>query len=101
MALGQLLGQLAQGTASTVDLEKRKLKKHFLSADKNQEEESEESFPISLPSYLDVLHVLKEVRLWVVIVCELDEVPELFFGGKGLHKAGQYGGVIMLHTLVE
>lgn len=52
-------------------------------------------------SYLNVLHVLKEVRLWVVIVCELDEVPELFFGGKGLHKAGQDGGVIMLHTLVE
>ncbi len=52
-------------------------------------------------SYLDVLHVLKEVRLGVIVVGELYQVSELFLGGKGLHQAGQYGGVVMLHTLVE
>ena len=50
--------------------------------------------------YLDVLHVLKKVRLWVIVVSELYQVSELFPGGKRLHQAGQYTGVFMLHTLV-
>lgn len=45
--------------------------------------------------------MLKEVRLGVVVVGELDQVSELFLGGKGLHQAGQYSGIIMLHTLIE
>lgn len=48
-----------------------------------------------------MLHVLKEVRFEVIVVSELYQVSELFLGGKGLHQAGQYGGVVMLHTLVE
>lgn len=51
--------------------------------------------------YLDVLHVLKEVRLQIIVVGELYQVSELFLGGKGLHQAGQYRGVVMLHTLEE
>lgn len=45
--------------------------------------------------------MLKEVRLWIVVVGELDKVSELFLGGKGLHQAGQDGGIVVLHTLVE
>lgn len=45
--------------------------------------------------------MLEEVRLWVVVVGELDKVSELFLGGKGLHQAGQDGGIVVLHTLVE
>lgn len=52
-------------------------------------------------SDLDVLHVLKEVRLWVVVVGELHQVSELLLGGKGLYQAGQNSGVVMLHTLLE
>lgn len=58
------------------------------------------SFHASL-SYLDVLHVLKEVRLWVVVVGELHQVSELLLGGEGLYQAGQHSGVVMLNTLVE
>lgn len=52
------------------------------------------------PFYLDVLHVLKKVRLWVIVVSELHQVSELFPGGKRLHQAGQYTCVFMLYTLV-
>lgn len=52
-------------------------------------------------SHLDVFHVLKEVWLGVVVVRQLDEVPELFFGGEGLDEAGQHRGVIVLHALEE
>lgn len=44
--------------------------------------------------------MLEEVRLGVTVVGELNQVSELFLGGKGLHQAGQHGGVFMLHTLV-
>lgn len=50
-------------------------------------------------SNLDVLHVLKEVRLWITVVGELHQVSELFLGGKRLHQTGQYTGVFMLNTL--
>lgn len=56
---------------------------------------------VSFLSYLDVFHVLKEVRLKVIVVSELHQVSELLLGGEGLHEAGQYSGVFMLHTLVE
>lgn len=52
-------------------------------------------------SYLDVFHVFKEVRLGITIVGQLDQVSKFFLGGKRLHQAGQYGGIVMLHTLVE
>lgn len=55
--------------------------------------------PSALLSHLDVLHMLKEVRLGVVVVRQLDEVAELFFGGEGLDEAGQHRGVIVLHAL--
>lgn len=45
--------------------------------------------------------MLKEVRLWVVVVGELHQVSELLLGGEGLYQAGQYSGVVMLNTLVE
>lgn len=45
--------------------------------------------------------MLKEVRLKVIVVSELHQVSELLLGGEGLHEAGQYSGVFMLHTLVE
>lgn len=69
------------------------------------EKKGERRYRTELPwfslSYLDVLHVLKEVRLWVVVVGELHQVSELLLGGKGLYQAGQYSGVVMLNTLVE
>lgn len=46
-----------------------------------------------------MLHVLKEIRLRVVVVGELHQVSELLPGGEVLHQAGQDGGVLMLHTL--
>lgn len=49
--------------------------------------------------YLDVLHVLEEVRLGVAVVGELHQVPELSPGGEGLHQAGQDRGVVVLHAL--
>lgn len=52
-------------------------------------------------SYLDVLHVLKEVRLWVSVVSELNQIPELLLGGERLDQAGEHCGVFMLHTLME
>lgn len=52
-------------------------------------------------AYLDVFHVLKEVRLRVIVVGELYQISELFLGGKSLHQAGQDAGVVVLHTLVE
>lgn len=57
--------------------------------------------PAASLSHLDVLHMLKEVRLGVVVVRQLDEVPELFSGGEGLDEAGQHRGVIVLHALEE
>ena len=51
------------------------------------------------PVYLDVLHVLEEVRLGVVVVGELHQLPELGLGGEGLHQAGQDGGVLVTHRL--
>lgn len=45
--------------------------------------------------------MLKEVRLGVAVVGELDQVAEVFFGGKRLDQAGQDIGVLMLHTLEE
>ncbi len=36
-------------------------------------------------SDLDVFHVLEEVRLGVIVVCELHKVSELFLGGEVLH----------------
>lgn len=50
---------------------------------------------------LDVLHVLKEVRLRVAVIGELYQVSKFFLGGKRLDQAGQDGGVLMLHTLEE
>lgn len=52
------------------------------------------------PSHLNVLHVLKEVRLGVIVVGELHQVSELFLRGERLHQARQHVGVFMLHTLV-
>lgn len=43
--------------------------------------------------------MLKEVRLGVAVVGELHQVSKLFLGRKGLHQAGQYGCILMLHTL--
>lgn len=48
-----------------------------------------------------MLHVFEEVRLGVVVVGELHQVSELFLGGEGLDQAGQDGGVVVLHALVE
>lgn len=50
-------------------------------------------------SYLDVLHVLEEIRLGVVVVGELNQVPELLPGGEVLHQAGEDRGVLVLHAL--
>lgn len=50
---------------------------------------------------LDVLHVLKEVRLRVAVIGELYQVSKFFLGGKRLDQAGQDGGILMLHALEE
>lgn len=52
-------------------------------------------------TYLDVLHVLKEVRLRVAVIGQLYQVSKFFLGGKRLDQAGQDGGILMLHTLEE
>lgn len=71
MAVGQLLGQLPQGSTSTVDLNRKKKKKKRVS-DKNREKGDGGVSFHAFFSYLDVLHVLKEVRLGIVVVGELD-----------------------------
>lgn len=70
MAVGQLLGQLPQGSTSTVDLNRKKKKKRV--SDKNREKGDGGVSFHAFFSYLDVLHVLKEVRLGIVVVGELD-----------------------------
>lgn len=70
MALGQLLGQLPQGSTSPVDLNRKKKKKRV--SDKNRKKGDGGVSFHAFFSYLDVLHVLKEVRLGIVVVGELD-----------------------------
>lgn len=93
MTVAQLFGQLSQGATSPMDL--------------NGETTGEGIGQLLTPmrvrvffhTYLDVFHVLEEVRLGVAVVGELDQVAEVFFGGKGLDQAGQDIGVLVLHTL--
>lgn len=49
--------------------------------------------------YLNVLHVLKEVHFWVMVMSELHQVLKLQLVWKCLNQTGKDQGIVVLNTL--